>query len=57
MIVKKGDVVKETTDITSCAGFLWFIGDKKDVAAKECPEQQYAFVETTDRGLVGSHSI
>jgi len=32
MIVKKGDVVKETTDITSCAGFLWFVGDKKDVA-------------------------
>jgi biotin carboxylase len=31
MIVKKGDFVKETTDITSCAGFLWFVGEKADV--------------------------
>lgn len=31
MLVKKGDFVKETTDITSCAGFLWFVGDKADV--------------------------
>lgn len=31
IIVKRGDFVQETTDITSCAGFLWFVGDKNDV--------------------------
>lgn len=31
MLVSKGDFVKETTDITSCAGFLWLVGDKADV--------------------------
>jgi hypothetical protein len=31
MIIKKGDAVKETTDITSCAGFLWLVGARHDV--------------------------
>lgn len=30
-LVKVGDVVNETTDIVSCAGFVWFIGDKETV--------------------------
>lgn len=31
MIVKEGDIVKETTDITSCAGFVWLVGDRSQV--------------------------
>jgi biotin carboxylase len=31
ILVKVGDVVKETTDITSCAGFAWFVGDDDTV--------------------------
>lgn len=29
MIVKVGDIVKETTDIVSCAGFVWLVGDRE----------------------------
>ena len=31
MLVKQGEYVEETTDITTCAGFLWFVGNRKDV--------------------------
>ena len=31
MMVKIGDRVAVTTDIVSCAGFIWLIGDKDDV--------------------------
>lgn len=31
MLVKEGDIVKETTDITSCAGFVWLVGDRSQV--------------------------
>lgn len=31
MIVKAGDVVEETTDIVSCAGFVWLVGEKAQV--------------------------
>ena len=31
MLVKEGDYVKESTDITSCAGFVWLVGDKVTV--------------------------
>jgi biotin carboxylase len=31
MIVRKGDFVEETTDITSSAGFIWLVGHKIDV--------------------------
>ena len=31
MIVKAGDVVEETTDIVSCAGFVWLVGEKTQV--------------------------
>jgi hypothetical protein len=31
IMVKRGDFVEETTDITSFAGFLWFVGEKNDV--------------------------
>ena len=30
-LVKVGDVVNKTTDIVSCAGFVWFVGDKEAV--------------------------
>ena len=31
MIVKAGDIVEETTDIVSCAGFVWLVGEKTQV--------------------------
>ena len=31
MICKAGDVVDETTDIVTCAGFVWLVGDRKQV--------------------------
>lgn len=31
VIVKVGDVVRPTTDILSCAGFVWMVGEKKQV--------------------------
>jgi ATP-grasp domain len=31
MIVQKGDFIEETTDITSCAGFIWLVGQNIDV--------------------------
>ena len=31
IIVKAGDVVAETTDIVSCAGFVWLVGGKEQV--------------------------
>jgi len=31
IIVKAGEVVKETTDIVSCAGFVWLVGEMKQV--------------------------
>ena len=31
MIVKTGDVVEVTTDIVSCAGFVWLVGEKSQV--------------------------
>ena len=30
-LVKPGDLVEKTTDITSCAGFVWLVGDKSKV--------------------------
>jgi hypothetical protein len=29
--VKVGDVVTATTDIVSCAGFVWLVGEKEQV--------------------------
>ena len=50
MLVKKGDFVKVTTDITSCAGFLWFVGDKDDVE-RDVERALSSFKLTiTDRG-------
>jgi hypothetical protein len=31
MIVKVGDIVDETTDILSCAGFVWLVGEREQV--------------------------
>lgn len=31
IIVNVGDVVEETTDIVSCAGFVWLVGDREQV--------------------------
>jgi len=31
VIVKAGDVVEETTDIVSCAGFVWLVGEREQV--------------------------
>ena len=31
IIVKEGDIVEETTDIVSCAGFVWLVGEKTQV--------------------------
>lgn len=31
ILIKAGDVVEETTDILSCAGFVWLVGEKEDV--------------------------
>jgi len=31
MIVKAGDIVEETTDIVSCAGFVWLVGEQAQV--------------------------
>jgi biotin carboxylase len=31
MIVKVGDTVSKTTDITSCAGFVWLVGEREQV--------------------------
>eukprot|EP00986_Skeletonema_menzelii_P013638 scaffold8097_cov148-Skeletonema_menzelii.AAC.9 len=31
MICKVGDIVDETTDIVTCAGFVWLVGDRKQV--------------------------
>ena len=31
MFVKIGDIVDETTDIISCAGFVWLVGNKEQV--------------------------
>lgn len=31
IIVQVGDVVPETTDITSCAGFVWLVGERAEV--------------------------
>mmetsp|Transcript_18611 Transcript_18611/g.39125 ORF Transcript_18611/g.39125 Transcript_18611/m.39125 type:complete len:496 (-) Transcript_18611:2669-4156(-) len=31
IIIKKGDIVKETTDIVSCAGFIWLVGKLEQV--------------------------
>jgi len=31
MIVKEGDIVEETTDIVSCAGFVWLVGEQAQV--------------------------
>lgn len=31
MICKVGDIVDETTDIVTCAGFVWLVGDRQQV--------------------------
>merc|ERR1712194_486152 len=31
IIAKVGDIVRETTDIVSCAGFVWLVGERNQV--------------------------
>lgn len=46
-LVKVGDVVKATTDILSCAGFVWLVGSKDEVD-RDTKELMASFVLNTD---------